>query len=457
MGRTCSETGYTLCFSHQRRWIIFLSDSFWKRVQRGPAEGGARRIRGQQDEGIERWLGTGFSESEKSYLAGVEATRQALEKIGSKKPNLALVLIAGDYEYKTVLSGVEQLVEAPIVGSEAPGGMFNEDTIAGRGVMVALFAFSDNSFALGIGGGFVSSTDKAIASALGDISDAHKKALEDGKTHAGLYLIAPGSYPLVGEALFNELKPLSDEFEVIAAGVLGQVSEPSFVSMFWDGDTYSDHIVALAIFSKTPLVAGLGHGFHPICPLRITKAKGNLIKEMDNQPVDWAMREILEKRGVKIDELSNPKYAAEVLPRYQLALAKPDMPGKFRAFLPLALEKGGLLTNAVVEEGSTVWFMEASDQEMMESVDRSTRDAVIRTRGERVIGAMAFESVIRLHILAEKYQQESDILRRHLGVPFFGLGTIEEVVIADGVFSAAHSGSLSLQVFTTPSSEESEE
>ncbi len=426
-------------------------------MQRGPAEGKSRRIRSQKDEGMERWMGTGYSDSEKSYLAGVEAARDASEAIGNKRPNLAMVLIAGDYDYKTVLSGVQQVIQAPIVGSEAPGGLFNENIIAGKGVMVAVFSFSDDNFAMGIGGGFVSSTDAALASALGEISDAHKKALSEGKTHAGLYLLAPGSYPLVGEALFSELKPLAEEFDVVAAGVLGQISEPSFVSMFWEGETYSDHVIAFAVFSDTPLVAGLGHGFHPICPLKITKTKGNLIKEMDNQPVDWALREILSKRGVDVDKLTNPRYAEEVLPRYQLALAKPDMPGKFRAFLPLGLEKGGLRTNAVVEEGSTVWFMEASNEEMMNSVDRSTRDAIIRTKGARIIGAMIFESVIRLHILAENYQQESETLRKHLGAPFFGMGTVEEVVIADGVFSAAHSGSLSLQILTTGTGSETEE
>jgi len=393
-------------------------------------------------------LGTGYSSAEKPFLAGVEAAREAQEKLGGKNPSVVMCFVAGQYDYKSVLSGVAQVMPAPLIGAEAPGGIFNEDIVAGRGVLVAAFSLTENRFALGIGGGFVSGTDKALASALGAISEAEAKAKQEGYEHAALYIIAPNSYPLVGEALFSELSRLSGNFEVISAGILGRVNEPSFVSVFWEGNTYSVHLIALAVFSKTPLVMGAGHGFHPICPLKVTLAKGNLIKELDDQPVDWALREILGKRGVKVDELSNPSYADEVLPRYQLAVAHPDLPGKFRAFLPLSLEKGGLRTNAIVEEGSTVWFMEASEEEMLESVDRGAKEALIRTRGAKVIGAIVYESVIRIHLLAENYEKEKDLLRKHLGAPFFGVGTVEEVSIAEGVYPAAHSGSITISLIT---------
>ncbi len=361
-----------------------------------------------------------------------------------------MCFIAGQYDYKSVLSGVKEVISAPLIGAEAPGGLFNEDIVAGKGVMAAAMTFADARFALGIGGGFVSGTDKALASALGPISEAEASARADGYEHAGLYIIAPNSYPLVGEALFSELSQLSETFGVISAGILGKVNEPSFLSVFWEGETYSDHLVALAVFSKTPLVMGTGHGFHPICPLRVTLTKGNLIKELDDQPVDWALKEILGKRGVKVEELSNTAYADEVLPRYQLAIAHPDLPGKFRAFLPLSVEKGGLRTNAIVEEGSTIWFMEASEEEMLESVDRGAKEAIIRARGAKIIGAMVYESVIRIHLLAENYAKENELLRKHLAAPFFGIGTVEEITIADGVYPAAHSGSMSLSLFTTP-------
>jgi len=370
--------------------------------------------------------------------------------LGEKQPNFVMCFIAGTYDYKSVLSGVKEVMPVPLVGAEAPGGLFNEDVVAGKGVLAAAFSFADNRFALGMGGGFVSGTDKALASALGAISEAEAGARKDGYEHAGLYIIAPNSYPLVGEALFSELSQLSETFEVISAGILGRVNEPSFVSVFWEGDTYSDHLAAIAIFSRTPLVMGAGHGFHPICPLRVTLAKGNLIKELDDQPVDWALKEILGKRGVKVEELSNTAYAEEVLPRYQLAVAHPELPGKFRAFLPLSIEKGGLRTNAIVEEGSTVWFMEASEEEMLESVDRGAKEAMIRTKGARVMGAMVNESVIRIHLLAENYAKENELLRKHLAAPFFGVGTVEEVSIAEGIYPAAHSGSMSLSLFTAP-------
>ncbi|MEO0145995.1 MAG: FIST N-terminal domain-containing protein [candidate division WOR-3 bacterium] len=430
--------------------MIFLSDSFWKKLERGPAEARERRIKAETEAGLERWLGTGYSAAEKPFLAGVEAAREAQEKIGGKNPSLILCFIGGAYDYKTVLSGVAQVMPAPIVGAEAPGGLFNEDVVAGRGVLVAAFSFEENRFALGIGGGFVSSTDKALSGALGKISEAEAQARADGYEHAGLYIIAPNSYPLVGEALFSELSRLSDTFEVISAGILGKVNEPGFVSVFWEGDTYSDHLIAIAVFSKTPLSMGMGHGFHPICPLKVTLAKGNLIKELDDQPVDWALREVLGKRGINVSELSNPTYADEVLPRYQLAIAHPEFPGKFRAFLPLSLEKGGLRTNAIVEEGSTVWFMEASEEEMLESVDRGVKEALIRTRGAKVMGAMVNESVIRIGLLAEGYAKENELLRKHLAAPFFGVGTVEEIIITDGVYPAPHSGSLSLSLFTMP-------
>ncbi len=422
---------------------MFISDRFWRDAQRRAEAHRERRIRREADEGLERWMGTGFSSEEKSYLAGVQAAREAVDKLGGKEPSFGLVFVSGEYDYKVLFEGIKSVLNVPIIGAEAPGGFFTEDIVAQRGVLAAAFSAEGFDYALGLGSGFISNAEEAIAQAVKQVDEN----LAQRKTRA-LFLFIPNSIPMAGEASYSALKDLAEGFSFVLGGVLGALGEPKFLTVFWEGETYSDHVLALGLAADTPMALSLAHGFHPICPFKLTRVKGNFIKELDGQPVDRVLAEIMKKRGVDVDKLSDPSYASEVMPRFQLAVAHPERPGQFRAFLGLALERGGLRTNALLEEGVTVWFMEADSESMDEATERAVRQALVGTKGHTLVGGLVFESAVRVHLLGERHGEEVERLSRDLGVPLVGLATVEEVIASPDVFSGSHSGTLAVSLIT---------
>ncbi len=422
---------------------MFISDKFWRDAQRRGGVHRERKIRREGAEGVERWMGTGFSSEEKSYLAGVQAAREAVDKLGGKEPSFGLVFVSGDYDYKVLLDGIKSTLEVPVMGAEAPGGFFTEDMVAQKGVVVAVFSAEGFDFSLGMGGGFISNSEDAISKACEEV----KRALPEKKWRA-LFLFIPNSIPMVGEVSYAALREIAQDFSFVLGGILGFLGDPKFLTVFWEGETYSDHVLALGIASDSPMSLSFAHGFHPICPFKLTSVKGNFIKELDGQPVERVLTEIMKKRGVDVDRLSDPVYAAEILPRFQLAVAHPERPGQFRAFLGLSLERGGLRTNALLEEGVTVWLMEANSETMDEATEQAVRRALMGTKGHSLVGGLVFESAVRVHLLGERHGEEVERLSRDLGVPLLGLATVEEVIISPGVFSGSHTGTLAVSLLT---------
>src|SRR5438045_1409189 len=51
------------------------------------------------------------------------------------------------------------------------------------------------------------------------------------------------------------------------------------------GQVHSDAILVAVIFSKAPIGVGVCHGHEPVTrPLKVTRARGNVVHEIENRP-----------------------------------------------------------------------------------------------------------------------------------------------------------------------------
>ena len=62
--------------------------------------------------------------------AGLQATHQALNRLGANAPGLAIVISSHQYQAREVLSGVSSLVgDTPMIGFSSPAGLLIKGSI----------------------------------------------------------------------------------------------------------------------------------------------------------------------------------------------------------------------------------------------------------------------------------------------------------------------------------------
>ncbi|MBI2331237.1 MAG: hypothetical protein HYU84_03580 [Chloroflexi bacterium] len=72
--------------------------------------------------------------------AGLQATHQALNKLGANAPGLAVVIASHQYQPREVLNGVSSLLgDTPMIGFSSPAGL-TRDGLHPHSVVVALLS-----------------------------------------------------------------------------------------------------------------------------------------------------------------------------------------------------------------------------------------------------------------------------------------------------------------------------
>ncbi|MEO0202378.1 MAG: FIST N-terminal domain-containing protein [candidate division WOR-3 bacterium] len=381
----------------------------------------------------------GFSNSDKPFIAGVEAVNNGLDALSVKEISLAIAVISRNYEYKKVIEGIKQIIpNTPLFV------IFQDDIItyqyaSDKGVAVGLFSKEIN-VQYYLAKGFSLSSKKALKDAFSEILNEPKLYKNDI-----LLFFIPGSIPLVGQNSVVAIEEISNKFDCIVGGVMGKLNSIEYQTFIIDEKAYTDHAVILRIQTNHNFSIFQSYGFHPVRPFIITSAKGDIIISLDDQSAFHALLNTLSKRGIDDGQLKDPVKAQKILSNYQFAIADKSRPGLFRSLVPLAVTEKGIRVNSFVSENSTIWLMEFSKDEIFEGVDKmSTR---ILNNLKSISGGIIFENVVRKILLGnENYVKEKKIIWDNLRVPFLVIETIEEIVYSEDFYSGSHSGSI-LSIF----------
>jgi len=97
------------------------------------------------------YAGVGLSKQQDAYQAGYEACKQAIEKSGSKKPDLTVVFSSVSFEQAEVLKGVREASNnASLIGCTDAGEITNEGP-SKNSVGVMAIASDQINFYVGLG------------------------------------------------------------------------------------------------------------------------------------------------------------------------------------------------------------------------------------------------------------------------------------------------------------------
>jgi len=202
-------------------------------------------------------------------------------------------------------------------------------------------------------------------------------------------------------------------------------------------DVDSNAVVCGVIFSKVPLGVGVAHGHQPLSkPLKVTKAEGNIVREIEGEPAWSVWEREVRKAGVDPSRLKEEEIGAFLL-RYEAGLPTgKDL--KIRA--PLSRSQDGSIHFACgIPEGAVIQITESIPERQIESARRAGEFAKKSLGGKPVAGALVFDCICRNLILGNRFQEAVSAISQALGgVPLAGFETYGEIALKVGDMSGFH-------------------
>lgn len=348
----------------------------------------------------------------------------------------ALVMVFASTEQP--LGDVAKILTESLPGSTVLGastaGEFTErgDT---KGAVCAVAVAGEFKVYAGIGAGVRANPERAVAQAL----EGLPRALAGYPYRTGLLLIDTMAGNCEEVTLIAAAELGGDE--PLAGGAAGDDLKMESTIVSCGARAASDAVVIGQIFSKAPLGVGVCHGHRPLSqPLRVTKAKGNVVEQIEGRPA-WEVwrertRDAAMQQGLDVDSLATSEETGFLL-RFEAGLAAGQ---EYKIRAPLARTSDGSINFACgVPEGAVIRITESTPKDQVVSAREAARRAKEKLGGRPPAGAIVFDCICRNLILRDEFGAAVKGMVEELGnVPLAGFETYGEIALDAGDMSGFH-------------------
>lgn len=181
------------------------------------------------------------------------------------------------------------------------------------------------------------------------------------------------------------------------------------------------------------------HGHRPLSePLRITKAHGATVEEIEGRPA-WSVwlektRAKAASRGIDVEALSGDAEGGFLL-QYEAGLAAGD---SYKIRAPLSRDGQAINFACGIPEGAVIRITESDADAQVRSAREAARNARKQIQGT-VAGAVVFDCICRNLILGKDFGRAVSGMVAELGdVPIAGFETYGEIALDVGDMSGFH-------------------
>jgi methyl-accepting chemotaxis protein len=354
-------------------------------------------------------------------------------KLGDGSPALIVLMASTQQSLGPLTSAMQESFPSVTIVAASTAGEFTERGDA-KGAVAAFALAGDYRVSAGMGRGLKADAEAAVSSAL-----AGQPRSMHGYPHCtALLLLDPLSG--TGEEATLAAGSLLGPAVPLAGGAAGDDLHMTRTELACGRDSASDAVVVALIFSRKPLGLGVCHGHEPLSgPLRVTKASGNVVRELEGRPAwdVWLERtkEHARQQGRDLGALKKEDEGAYLL-AYEAGLATGSA-YKIRA--PLSRSGDGSISFACgIAEGAVLRITQSNPEKQIESA----RTAAQRAReqlGGPAAGALVFDCICRNLILGDRFETAVRAMSTELGnVPIAGFETYGEIALAAGDMSGFH-------------------
>jgi methyl-accepting chemotaxis protein len=378
--------------------------------------------------------GSGQSIAEDAAVAASEATRQALSGLRGRKASLGFVFASARHPLQRVIEAAASVTPGTDLVASHTAGELTERGRSQGGVAVLLLASDrmlfDVQLARGVRGSHLDAA-RQLCSQFAPLNHAAGAMGLDASTSVLLVDGLNGT----GEKLVREVMQGTRLFQQVVGGAAGDDAAFEATWVAARGQAALDAAVAVHVFDRTPWGVGVDHGLRPRTErMTVTKAKGNVLHELDSRPAFEVYREYARTRGVELDAAR----AGPFLIGNELGVFFLDELHHARAPVSVGPE-GELNLVAELSEGSSVCILDGEPEAMLEAAVRAATEAKDNLKGARPAGVLVFDCVCRGMILKEQFQREVDAVRAVFpGTPIAGFLTYGEIAQFKGRLDGWH-------------------
>lgn len=379
-------------------------------------------------------VGSGQSESQDTRLAAAEATRQALKSLGGRRPRLGFYFASSRHHLKAVLDAAAEAAPGTDIVATHTAGELTERGLLRGGLTCLLVASDRLHFDVQAATGVKASHQDVAKRLCANFATANKEAAAKGLGLSTTVLLVDGLAG-TGEKLVREVMHGTRMFQQVVGGAAGDDGAFKSTWVGARGEAAPDSAAAVHIFDRSPWGVGVDHGLRPKTQrMTVTKAKGNVLYELDGRPAFDVYKDYAKTRGIELDAAS----AANFLIGNELGVFFLDELHHARA--PVGVGASGELNLvADVTEGSSVCILDGEAPSMVEAAERAAAEARDNLKGGRAAGVLLFDCVCRGMILKEQFQKEIDAVRAVFpDVPIAGFLTYGEIARFKGRLDGWH-------------------
>jgi hypothetical protein len=366
-------------------------------------------------------VGTGGSTLRSSRHAAAEAVQRALATLGGAKPNFGFLFAGPDYSLAEALSACAELTRAEIIGCTSAGEI-TENGLTHGGMLVFLCA-SGATTEMRFSAGLKAAPERVGRELAANLSSLKKTSALSDNRHLTTVLFTDGLAG-TGERLVNELYERRVQSGTQIVG--GAAGDEGRFKATWVGSRAGagpDAAAALHVFSEAPWGVGVDHGLRPTTrQMRVTKAEGNVVHEIEGQPAFAAYQKHAASRNVQLTE----ENASNYLVANELGIHFFERLHRARAALSVGAG-GSLVCAAEIPKGSMVSILDGEPESMIRAAHGAAAAARASVKGS-VAGVLLFDCVCRGMILKDAFRREIEAVRTVFpAAPIAGLLTYGEI------------------------------
>jgi len=382
-------------------------------------------------------FGTAIVKGKDSLKVGEEAAKNALKKIGGCKPDFSIVFVSSKYDYQAVVNGVRKVTDNALLIGCSAAGEFNEERVEKESVVCGVISSDTHKFFTGLGTGLREDEIVTLQEAAAGLPST-----VENYPYLSAIMLVDGLAGKGEESVLAALNALGPNVK-FSGGAAGDNLKFKETYIFTNEQVASDAVSLALVASKIPVAISVKHGHTSISPpLTVTKAKGNVVYEVDGQsPFEvWKKyaREDAKKLGIDVDTMSKAEAIATFFTRYEAGLLT-GTEYKIRWLGGTTTTQGPISFTCAIPEGTVLRVMESPKKAQIASARKAAELALNACRGIKLAGAVVFDCVCRAVILGDDFSKAVDGIKEVLGgMPLIGFETYGEIAMEIGQLSGFH-------------------
>ncbi len=377
---------------------------------------------------------SGLSMNKESGLAAAEAVTAAIANLSGHKPSFGFLFVSPKRDLRAALSAARKASSCTEIIGCTTAGEITEQGLVHEGVAVLLVSSPTGAARAAFATRLKADAQGVARKLTGCVGDLRREMGSRDAKHLTTVLLTDGLSG-AAERLVTELYDRAQGGLQIVGGAAGD--EDKFkVTHVGAGETgSSDAAAAMHVFSPTPWGVGVDHGLRSTTKqMRVTRAEGNVVFELDGEPAFAIYVRHAAARGIELTPENAPPY----LIGNELGIHFFER--IIRARAPLAVGPDGSLSCvAEIPQGSMVSILDGDPQSMVEAARSAALEAKEHLGGAETAGVLLFDCVCRGMILRDEFHREIEAVRSVFGdVPTAGFLTYGEIARYRGRLDGWH-------------------